>query len=198
MAEELDIKSIWEKGKELEDPSSLEINTLEKKGTKTTLYWIKVILWIEFSLNLVLAPLSILYALNRGDSTGLIIFYLVVTIIYLIYYQFLIKKINQFNYDGNVVKSLKKVYGYLRFYLLHYKVVIWLSLIIGFIYGFTGPENREGLDKINSTEGWIIVISITVVIVGIFGGILHGLVNLIYGRKIKRLKKTLQDLQKEE
>ncbi|MEO1254046.1 MAG: hypothetical protein AAFY41_04040 [Bacteroidota bacterium] len=105
MAEELDIKSIWKKGKELEDPSSLHINMLEKKGTKTTLYWIKVILWIEFWLNIILGPLSIHYSIKRGEALGLIIFYVILTLVYLFYYQFLIRKINQFNYDGNVVNS---------------------------------------------------------------------------------------------
>ena len=198
MAEELDIKSIWQKGKELEDPASLKIDTLEKKGTKTTLYWIKVILWIEFWMNIVLLPLFIPYLHNRGDSIGFITFYILITIIYLIYYQFLIKKIKQFNYDGNVIKSLKKVYGYLRFYLLHYKVVIWVSMIVGIVYEFSRGESREALQKIDTLEEWSIFILINLVVVGIVGGILYGLIHLIYGRKIRRLRRTIKDLAEEE
>ncbi len=198
MAEELDIKSIWNKGKALEDTSSLKINTLERKGTKTTLYWIKVILWIEFWLSIAMLPAFIPYLVKRGDSIWFIISYLITTAIYLIYYQFLIRKVNHFSYDGNVVKSLGKVYGYLRFYILHYKVVIWVSMLIGVVYEFSHDNSNEALQKLNTPNEWLVFSLINLGLIGIIGGILHGLMNLIYGRKIKRLRRTIKDLAEEE
>ena len=61
MAEELDIRSLWNSSKEKEDPNALQINMLEKKGAKTTLYWIKIILWIEFWISCVGIPVYIFY-----------------------------------------------------------------------------------------------------------------------------------------
>lgn len=194
MAEELDIRSVWKKSKENTDLSSFQVNMLERKGTRTTLYWIKTILLIEFWSSIVFVPLLVWYLRNRGDSIGFILFYLAVTIIYLFYYQFLVKQIKNFNYDGNVLDSLKKVYGYLRFYLLHYKVVIWLSMIIGLIYGFLAEENHQNLEKIDSLKGWVLTIGFSVILTGIVGGIMHWLVHMIYGRKIKRLKRMINDL----
>ncbi|WP_425390827.1 hypothetical protein [Ekhidna sp.] len=198
MAEEFDIQSVWKKSKEKGANDSLLINTLERKGTRTTLYWIKTILWIEFWLSIVGAPIMLWYLDDKGDSFWFTILYIVITIIYLVYYQFLIRKINEFRYDGNVVHSLKKVYGYLWFYLLHYKVVIWASMIFGLIYGFIAPENQEGLSKLETTNQWLIAIGISTFIVLVIGGIMHFLVHLIYGRKIKRLRRMVKDLENQE
>lgn len=198
MAEELDIKSVWNRSKAKEDPSSLQIDKLERKGTRTTLYWIKVILWIEFSLTIVSLPFLIVYVTRRGDSNAWIITYIALTVIYLFYYQFLIYQIRKFSYDGNVLQSLKKLYGYLRFYILHYYVVFWISLIVGFIYGLMEPANQQDLALIQTTKQWIIVIAIWVVMLAIVGGIFHFLIYLIYGRKIKRVRRMVKDLEQDE
>ncbi len=198
MAEELDIKSVWNRSKAKEDPASLQIDKLERKGTKTTLYWIKIILWIEFSLTLVSLPFIVIYTKSRGDSDGLITFYVFLSIVYLFYYQFLIYQIRKFNYDGNVLQSLKKLYGYLRFYILHYYVVFWISLIVGFIYGLMEPANQQDLALIQTTKQWVIVITIWVVMLAIVGGIFHFIIYLIYGRKIKRIRKMVKDLEEDE
>ncbi|MEO9485393.1 MAG: hypothetical protein ABJG47_18180 [Ekhidna sp.] len=198
MAEEIDIRSVWNKSKAKENPSSLQIDKLERKGTRTTLYWIKIILWVEFWITIVLIPLMTYLTIKRGDSIGLIIFYVLVTIVYLIYYQFLIRQIRRFSYDGNVLQSLKKVYGYLRFYLLHYKVVFWISVVMGFIYGVSDPANHADLSKIESTEQWAAVIAVWVISLSVIGGLFHLLLHLIYGRKVKRLKKMVKDLASEQ
>lgn len=195
MAEEFDMQSVWKKSKEREDSSALHIDTLEKKGTKTTLYWIKLILWIEFWLNLVLLPVMLPYLVNRQDPMWFIWVYVGITVIYLFYYQFLIRQIKTFSYDGNVIQSLKKVYGYLRFFLLHYKVVIWVSMIFGLVYGFLGPENQEVLSVLETQKEWIIAIGFATLIVAFIGGIMHLLVYLIYGKKIKRLRRIVKDLE---
>ncbi|MEO9870979.1 MAG: hypothetical protein ABJF63_10895, partial [Ekhidna sp.] len=143
-------------------------------------------------------PLMIYYQQNRNDPEWFVAFYVVLTIGYLFYYQFLIRAINRFSYDGNVIQSLKKVYGYLRFYILHYKVVIWISVIVGLIYGFLAEENREAMEKLTTAKHWLIAIGISSLIMGAIGGIMHWLIHLIYGRKIKRLRKMVKDLESEE
>lgn len=198
MAEELDIRSVWNRSKAQEDPSTLQIDKLERKGTKTTLYWIKIILWIEFTLTIVGMPFMIVYVTSRGDSKGLIAFYIFISILYLFYYQFLIRQIRQFSYDGNVLASLKKLYGYLRFYVLHYYVVFWISLVIGFVYGILDPANEEALSKIESTTEWATVIAIWAVLLALIGSLFHLLIYLIYGRKIKRIGRMVTDLESEQ
>lgn len=198
MAEELDIRSIWNKGKEKEDPASLSINMMEKKGTKTTLYWIKIVLWIEFWLSIFISPFMIIFFVTNDNPVGFPIAYAVIIILYLFYYQFLIRQINRFSYDGNVIESLTQVYGYLRFYLIHYKVAIWVSVILGIIYAIYAPQNEETMKVIETTDQWLTFLVISLLTSSIIGGILHFLIHLIYGRKIKRLKRTVKELQKEE
>lgn len=198
MAEELDIRSLWNKGKAQENPDSLNINMLEKKGTKTTLYWVKFILWIEFALNLVTAGPLMYFLLDRGDPKWFITVYFLIVLLYSFYYLFLIKQIRSFSYDGNVVQSLKKVYGYLRFYVLHYKVVLWVSLLIGVISGIFQAGNESQLNQFNTTKEWLIFGGVLAIMVLIAGSIFHLLIHLIYGRKIKRLKKMVKDLEREE
>lgn len=198
MAEDLDIKSVWNRTKAKEDPSSLQIDKLDRKGAKTTLYWIKIILWIEFTLTLISMPFLVVFTTSRGDSTGFITFYIVLTIIYLFYYQFLIYQIRKFSYDGNVLQNLKRLYGHLRFYILHYYVVFWISLVVGFIYGILDPVNAEALSMIQTTKQWAIVIAIWTLLLAIVGGVFHLLIYLIYGRKIKRIRKMVKDLESEQ
>lgn len=195
MAEEIDIRSVWKSSKE--NTATPDVPFQEGKKAKTTLYWIKFILWIEFWLSIVCVG-PMVYYFTSNDQFGQAAFYGAITIIYLFYYQFLIKKINAFHYDGNVVESLKKVYGYLRFYLLHYKVVIWLSLIFGVFFGMSDPENAKGLANLSTTKQWTIFISVVLTMILLLGGIMHGLVHLIYGRKIRRLKETVRDLESQE
>ncbi|MEM7299364.1 MAG: hypothetical protein AAF391_13990, partial [Bacteroidota bacterium] len=130
--------------------------------------------------------------------TWFIILCVVITLIYSFYYQFLIRQIKKFSYDGNVIQSLKKVYGYLWFYLLHYKVVIWLSLIAGGIMSFFDPQNQKVFEEINGTKEWAIVIGIISLMIGMMGGFLHFIIHLIYGRKIRRLKRMVKDLERED
>ena len=198
MAEELDLRSVWNKGKEQEDPSSLQIDKLERKGTKNTLYWIKVILWIEFSTSILGFPFMMIYVNKRGDSPTLIAIYAVITVIYLFYYQFLIREIRRFSYDGNVLANIKKLYGYLRFFILHYYVVFWVSLIIGFIYGIMDPANDEALSKIQTTSDWAIVIAIWAGMLAVIGSFFHWIIYLLYGRKIKRIRRMVKDLESEQ
>ena len=197
MAEELDIRSIWNSSKEKEDPKSLQINLMERKGTKSTLQWVKIILWVEFWLTIVGAPLGIYFAGHLYSQAELIV-YGAICFGYLFYYQFLIREINRFSYDRNVVQNLKKVYGYLRFYLLHYKVVIWLSILVGILMEVLKPENRTELSEISTTAEWIKFLSIMIVMFAILGGIMTFLVHLIYGRKIKRLRGMVKELEHEE
>ncbi|WP_436517167.1 hypothetical protein [Ekhidna sp. To15] len=198
MAEEIDIRSVWNRSKAKEDPSSLQINKLERKGTKNTLYWIRIILWIEFSLTIISMPFMIVYVTSRGDSLGLIAIYIFISVVYLFYYQFLIRQIRQFSYDGNVLANIKKLYGYLRFYILHYYVVFWISLVLSFIYAMMDPANEEVLSKIESTSQWVTVIAIWALLLAIVGGLFHLLIYLIYGRKIKRIGRMMEDLESEQ
>ena len=197
MAEELDIRSIWKSSKEKEDPKLLQINTMERKGTRSTLQWVKIILWIEFWITIIGAPLAIYFAGHLYGQTELII-YGIICFGYLFYYQFLIREINRFSYDRDVVQSLKKVYGYLRFYLLHYKVVIWLSILVGILMELFKPENKSTFAEISSTGEWIKFLAILAILFGIVGGIMTFLVHLIYGRKIRRLKNMVRELEREE
>lgn len=197
MTDDLDIRLLWKSSKAKEDPTSLQINMMERKGTRTTLYWIRVILWIEFWLTIVGAPIAV-YLFSTMYNRWFTISYGAICILYLFYYQFLIRKIERFNYDGNVVESLRSVYGYLRFYLLHYKIVIWLSLTVGFVMGLIqGMEENGGVPEDATIRFWAIVIGGSVLVILLLGGLFNFLIHLIYGRKIKRLKGMVKALESE-
>ena len=120
---------------------------------------------------------------------------------YLFYYQFLIRKINQFDYTQNVRSGLKKVYGYLNFFFLHYKVMIWFSLLLGSVYSIVIGIRQNDIPPEAVEQGgkfWLIVAGLVLLMVGIVGLIFNFLINLIYGRKIKRLKGIVKELEQEE
>ena len=201
---ELDLIDIWKK-----DTASLknaEINVDEAIGKKSTtvLAKIKFILKIEFWLNNLIVPAcAVWYFIDFGVGYG--VFTFMAFLIYFFYYIFLIRSINRFDYSGDVKKSLTKVYKYLRFYLLHYKVVIWEGYVLvnwgadgyGIYMGYTGqemdlPQNTPQFE-FTKTEAYV-VIGLIIVVPVLFAALLHWLVNLIYGLKIKKLKRIVDDL----
>lgn len=201
---ELDLIDIWKK-----DTASLrnaEINVDEAIGKKSTtvLAKIRFILQIEFWLNNAITPAcAILYFIEVNKAAG--IFTGLAFLIYFAYYLFLIRSINRFDYSEDVKHSLTKVYKYLRFYLLHYKVVIWVTYLLvfwgGVIYGYYMASTGQEMDmppnvpKIDFTGIHLYVLLTLIVLIPIlFASLLHWLVNLIYGRKIKKLKRIIDDL----
>jgi magnesium-transporting ATPase (P-type) len=200
MAEELDnIKALWQESKKTSPVPEINPVLLEKYRPKSALHWIKIILSIEFWLSIAFFPFVVYLFMWKHYGKMGVAFYTIITIVYLFYYRFLIKSIKQFNYDFSVLEGLRKVYGYLKFYLLHYKVVIWLSLSIGFVLGMIqGIEQALAGQPIEEEEKfkfWVITIGTAILFIGILGGIMHFLVDLIYGRKIKRLKQMIRSLE---
>ena len=199
MAEELDVISLWKKSKESATIPDVDLSNFDKKPTRTVLYWIKFILTIEFWLSIVGLPFFIYYLIYIEPKPSLLAFYVIFTLVYLVYYRFLIRSINQFSYDGNVVASLRKVYGYLRFYLLHYKVVIWVSLVVGIIIGLIDASKEHPMPEgATPFAYWGLIVLFSTIAVGIIGGIFHFLIHLIYGRKIRRLRGIVKSLEKSE
>ncbi len=197
---EVDIIALWNKGKGNTSLShELNLEEISRKQSKTPLYWIKIILWIEFWINLISLPS--VYFLIEIDPLLYGVIMPIIIVIYLVYYQFLIREINQFDYAEDVRTGLRKLYGYLNFFFLHYKVVIWVSLILGFVYGLTLGMDKSTLPP-EAQEApavfWISTIGVGLLFATIIGLLLTWLINLIYGRKIKRLKGIVKELEKEE
>ena len=198
---ELDIKDIWAKGK-LGRSAEMDVNVDEVVGKRSrdVLYWVKFILWIEFGLNVVSLPFFAWGAISE-DSTQLDRYVYSIgvglVIIYLFYYQFLINSINRFDYSGDVKGSLTKIYRYLKFYILHYKVVVWglvpVSSAFGFAMSLMEVAEQDDNFRLYNTAFWISV-GILVLFTFLFSLLLNFLVNLIYGRKIKRLRSMVNQL----
>ncbi|MEQ8473829.1 MAG: hypothetical protein RIC35_21715 [Marinoscillum sp.] len=197
MADDLDIIGLWEKGKKLNPDIEIDINKTIESRSKGTLFWIKVILNIEFWINVICLPLFIYFLIIQNKDYLWGFSAVIVTIIYLFYYQFLIKQITRFNYTEDVRTSLKKLYGYLRFFVLHYKVVIWISLLIGLIKGFIDDVPKSVTpEQMAEPFFWPLIIGVSAVFASIVGLIMTLLINLIYGRKIKRLKKLISEFSR--
>lgn len=193
MAEDIDIIALWDKGKELNANPELDIDKAISSRSKGTLFWIRVILTIEFWINVAALPVFVYYLLivDKDYLWGTLA--VIVTLIYLVYYQFLIKQIKRFSFEENVKTSLKKLYRYLSFFLLHYKVVIWISLLIGMVKAIVEDVPNqvppEQLDAPYFMLSVIVVSGVMIIIVGLFFTLL---IHLIYGRKIKRLKRLVR------
>ena len=86
---EIDIISLWNKGKSSQGPVEVDVDKIISQKSRTPLYWIKFILWIEFAINIICLPIFLIFwreedPILYGVVTPLII------VVYLIYYQFLI------------------------------------------------------------------------------------------------------------
>lgn len=194
---EIDIQNLWEKGKQVSRPNEPEIDIDQaiKGKSKTTLYWIKVILWIEFWINLVSTPFITIMFLETGKKVELGAF-AVLLVIYLVYYLFLINSINRFNYLTDVRSSLKRLYKYLNFYLLHYKVLVWAFFPSSYVWGVWLAMKEQGLP--DTQIKWLKLIGASIIVIALMVLIGNWMVNLIYGRKIKRLKGMVRELEEVE
>lgn len=194
MAEDIDIIALWEKGKSYDLNPDIDVDQTISKRSKGTLFWIRVILTIEFWINVAAIPVFTYFLLIRDKQYiwgGLAV---IITLVYLFYYQFLIRQIKNFSFEDDVRTSLKKLYGYLRFFVLHYKVVLWLSLVIGLIRAFIEDvPTQVPAEKLAEPNVWLIIIGVSTFFALILGLILTGLIHLLYGRKIKRLKKLVKE-----
>lgn len=194
---EIDIQGLWAKGKQAtrsQEPG-IDIDEAIKGKSKTTLYWIKVILWLELLINVVSAPF-IIVMFTETDQLNFLAFFLIILAIYVAYYIFLIRSINQFNYLSDVRSSLKRLYKYLNYYLLHYKVLIWTVFPGSFIYGlWLGMQESEEELPTHDLTFWAVIIGISIVSISFMVLIGSWLVNLIYGKKIKRLKGMVKELE---
>lgn len=189
---EVDIIELWNKGKKhsLTDEQP-NIDEWITKTSKTPLYWIKVVLWVEFWLNLVSLP--IVYIFREDDPILYGIITPILIFIYLVYYQFLIQKIKAFDYTVDVKTGLRKLYGYLNFFFLHYKVVIWVLLPISYAYGIYIALAENPGD--GSTMFWLKLFGIGIGLCALVCILLNTLINLIYGRKIKRLRGIFMEME---
>lgn len=205
---ELDIKHIWKKGEaSLSESRGFDLHQAVGKKSQSVLQRIKFILWIEFWLNVIFTPAaSVVYFIYFGTAWG--VFAAVVFAIYFLYYLFLIRAIKRFDYSGNVLESLKKVYSYLKFYVLHYKVLIWICFVIipwaafayGVYIGATGapepewmvPENQPKFEFTKQQAYMVLAAAVVVPVIIAVG--FHLLVGLLYERKIKKLKRMIEDL----
>ncbi|MEP5613213.1 MAG: hypothetical protein ABJP45_13240 [Cyclobacteriaceae bacterium] len=194
---EVDIIDLWNKGKRQSSiQQEIDVEELITKKSKTPLYWIKLILWVEFWLNLISLP--VVFIFYRDDDPFLYgVLMPIALLIYLVYYQFLIQKIKAFDYTINVRNGLRKLYGYLNFFFLHYKVLVWLFIPLGYVYGTYVALQKDSPDEV-TTKSWLIIIVTGVVVSGLISLLFNFLVNLIYGRKIKRLKGIVQELESED
>jgi len=194
---QVDIIDLWNKGKRHSSVErEIDVDELITKKSKTPLYWIKVVLWIEFWLNLVSVPLT--YIFFRDDEPFIYgVLMPIVGLIYIVYYQFLIQKIKAFDYTINVKAGLRKLYGYLNFFFLHYKVLIWLFIPLSYAYGTYLEFQKEPTDEVEA-KSWLIIVAVGIVASALISLLFNFLVNLIYGRKIRRLKGIVQELESED
>lgn len=189
MAKDVDFIALWEKGKALSPKVEIDVDQAIRSSSKGTLFWIKIILTIELWINIAFLP--VLVYLFFWDTTDYAwgISLLIITVVYILYYRFLISEVSHFTFTDEVRTGLRKLYRYLNFFLLHYKIVIWISLLIGLVKGLSDvePDISE-----KTPDAWVAIIGVSLVLITIIGLIFTFLINLIYGRKIKRLKKLVK------
>ena len=92
---------------------------------------------------------------------------------------------------------MKSTYKYLKFYILHYKVVVWglmpLSSFVSYFITISSPQENQPEVVIGSGPFWVGMAAVLVLSL-LFSLLFNFLVNLIYGRKIKRLKEMVSQL----
>lgn len=191
---EVDIIELWNKGKGVSSgEKEVNVDELISKNSRTPLYWIKIILWIEFWINL--ASLPFVYVMKEIEPVLYGTVMPIVVVVYLFYYQFLIQKIKKFDYTTNVLTGLCKLYNYLNFFFLHYKVLLWFSMTFSLVYALIKESSNHPNEGF--AEFWLPLVGLGLAGILVIGLVFNFLINLIYGRKIKRLKKIIKELEKE-
>lgn len=193
---EIDIEKLWKKGKDSHTfDVPVDIDEAVQGKSKNDLHWIQIILWIELGVNLLFIPMIYLWWKKEGASIELWLF-VGIFLLYLFFYSFLIRALRKFDYAENVKSSLKKIYRYLDFYLLHYRVVIWFIYPISSIYGLIYALKDVDLSTY-TVWSWVRVIGLIILLNAFMIIFFTWFINRVYGRKVKRIKSVVEEMETE-
>ena len=109
----------------------------------------------------------------------------------LLYYHFLIKRLESVKTDANVLSYLKKSHDIIKKFMNHYKLFSWVFGGIGFFLGLSLSPN--GLDlQFELSEVLIMLIAISIAI-----GVVYLIIYWLYGKKFNQLKELIKNIEEE-
>lgn len=194
-----ELKDIWKMDQPDVELSEEKVESIINKKSYSLLGKIIKTVRMEHLFNMILTPLMVglLIYVDRPITATLAAFLVAP---FIIYYQRLLNKLKKNHLELNVhdylVQSYKQLKAFVRHYQLASIVLIFFSFLIGAQYGFElNSHDEQPLDYSKFLEPWALVtMGITLVFMLVF---IYGLIYLLYGRRIKKLRKMVEELEKE-
>lgn len=183
-------KEIWQQASE-ELPPTPPLSIDLTKEPLGMVQKIKRVIYWENRFNQLFTIVGVLwFVLDKEYLKGLGVGLLLIP--FLLYYQRLLNKLNEVDVNRNVQDYLKESYQILRTFVNHYKIISLVLGSIGAVIGFgLGGHNDFlfiNLIKIESILGIAISTIITVLAC-------YGVVQLMYGKKVGKLKEMIDSFE---
>lgn len=190
-----ELKDIWqEASKKIEKP------TFEVDFTKKPLGVLSKIernlQWEQYG-NYTLAPLATLFLAYEGEY-GWAVFLGIFTLLAIIYYHQVLKKIKSVHASTDVKHFLKDISQLLNRFSKHYKIVMLtftvLSSIYGFVAGFSfGLEKTIRELELDKPLFWFTMVAYTALAIWL----INKFVDWLYAKKIRQLDEMVKSMEED-
>ena len=190
-----ELKNIWESASQPVEISDERVEKIINKKSLNLVEKLTKAVRFEHIFNMIVSPLLVAICVwMEVYKLALILSAMLIPI--LLYYHFLIEKLYNHRIELNVYEYLKESYATLKRFILHYYLaaifILLISLYAGYELGETMLGNHIGvIDQKSFNEDiyyWSVVAIISIALAYLF-------IYLLYGRKLRRLKKIIKELE---
>ena len=192
--EDLNLKEIWKSGQADEEfnYSSKTIERIIKQGPRNIVAkFVKTMVWEKWINLIVLTACTLYICYETYWIIGGII--LAVNLSFFFYYNALIKKLDREYIDSNVIHYLHDVQRIISTFIRHYQIA-GLALIVPAYFGAVYLHSNGYYDfKMDMSE--FMIYNFIVLLIAV--ALTFWIIDLLYGRKARKLKKMIASLKEE-
>lgn len=208
--DELDLlKKDWNKGPEkFKSYDESDIYSMLHKKSSTivkTLFYISVaelVFWVLISYVPYLFSDNMRQRLEESYENPLFVgltilgFVVISVFVYLLYHSH--KSISTTDNVRRLMKSILRTRKVIKYYVLYNLIMIFISVPLSLYFEFQqNPEFHNEVEQMNNTQ-MLILMGITIVVTGVFIGLIWLFYRLLYGILLKRLNRNYEELKRLE
>lgn len=193
--EDLELKEIWKSG-QVEEEFNFSAKTIEriiKQGPRNIVAkFVKTMIWEKWINLVVLTACTIYLWVESYWFIGGTI--MVVNLAFFVYYTALIKKLDREYIDSNVIQYLHDVQRIISTFIRHYQIA-GLLLMVPAYFGALYLHSNGYYDFQMEFFNFLLL---NLVVLLFATGLTFWVIDLLYGRKARKLKKMIASLKNED
>lgn len=191
------LKNLWKQNKSSVEVSENQVDDILKLKSNSVIARIIKTIRTEHILNIVSFPIifSLLLYFNMYLE---IILMVIIYLPFLIYYHFLLRRLKKAKIELNVHDYLLACYSNFKSFINHYRIAGVILGLVGYFIGFMITRHDKThpfalLAEDGSLEIWLIIVLFFGAVLSF--GFIWWIIHLLYGKKLKKLKLMIEELE---